>query len=193
MPEAKSYYELTDEFQKFTFPKPGFLDGVKSREKPVLKCKKLTFQYEGASKPQLLNVTLKASMSARIAVLGPNGAGKSTLIKLLTGEMKPTSGEVEKHPNLRIAYIAQHAFHHLESFLTATPVQYIRARYEQGEDAEEAEKVCVTSECNACAPTHQLVKLLRQFSKSHGGCCIRSDCLDALIILQFLTFLLKLL
>jgi len=50
---------------------------VKSREKPVLKCKKLTFQYEGASKPQLINVSLKASMSARIAVLGPNGAGEA--------------------------------------------------------------------------------------------------------------------
>jgi elongation factor 3 len=28
-PEAKAYYELTDEFVKFTFPVPGPLDGVK--------------------------------------------------------------------------------------------------------------------------------------------------------------------
>lgn len=74
-PEARSYYELTDNNLKFTFPKPGFLDGVKSREKPVLKCKKLTFQYPGTSKPQLSLVSLKASMSARVAVRGPNGAG----------------------------------------------------------------------------------------------------------------------
>lgn len=48
---------------------------------------------------------------------GPNGAGKSTLIKVLTGEVEPTSGTVWKHPNLRIAYVAQHAFHHLEKHL----------------------------------------------------------------------------
>jgi ATP-binding cassette, subfamily B, bacterial len=57
-------------------------DKHRSREKPVLKCKKVTFQYEGAPKPQLVDVSLKANMSARIAVLGPNGAGKSTLIKV---------------------------------------------------------------------------------------------------------------
>ena len=43
-----------------------------------------------------------------------NGAGKSTLIKLLTGEMQPQAGAVWKHPNTRVAYVAQHAFHHLE-------------------------------------------------------------------------------
>jgi ATPase subunit of ABC transporter with duplicated ATPase domains len=107
----------------------------------VLKCKKVTFQYPGATSPTLVKVTLKASLAARVAVLGPNGAGKSTLIKILTGEMKPTAGDVERHPNLRIAYIAQHAFHHLEAHTTETPVQYIIRRYERGEDEEEAEKV----------------------------------------------------
>lgn len=34
-------------------------------------------------------------------------AGKSTLIKLLTGETLPDTGKVDKHPNLRVAYIAQ--------------------------------------------------------------------------------------
>lgn len=49
-----------------------------------MKCKKVTFQYEGAPKPQLTDVSIKANMAARIAVLGPNGAGKSTLIKVRT-------------------------------------------------------------------------------------------------------------
>jgi ATPase subunit of ABC transporter with duplicated ATPase domains len=47
-----------------------------------------------------------------------NGAGKSTLIKLLTGEMQPQEGAVWKHPNTRLAYVAQHAFHHLEKVRT---------------------------------------------------------------------------
>ncbi len=46
-----------------------------------------------------------------------NGAGKSTLIKMLTGETQPNEGSVWKHPNTRVAYVAQHAFHHLEQVL----------------------------------------------------------------------------
>ena len=49
-----------------------------------------------------------------VGVVQANWAGKSTLIKLLTGEMQPQEGAVWKHPNTRLAYVAQHAFHHLE-------------------------------------------------------------------------------
>lgn len=49
-----------------------------------------------------------------MAVLGPNGAGKSTMIKVLTGELEPNFGTVWRHPNMRVAYVAQHAFHHIE-------------------------------------------------------------------------------
>lgn len=36
------------------------------------------------------------------------------MVKLLTGELLPNDGTVWKHPNMRVAYVAQHAFHHLE-------------------------------------------------------------------------------
>merc|ERR1712078_678829 len=57
-------------------------------------------------------------------------------IKLLTGELIPTKGEVERHPNLRMAYVAQHAFQHLEKHLTQTPVQYILERFAGSDDKE---------------------------------------------------------
>lgn len=65
------------------------------------------------------------------------------MIKLLTGELKPDegSGEVWKHPNARVAYVAQHAFHHIEQHLDKTPNEYIRWRYEHGKDKEALEKV----------------------------------------------------
>ena len=50
----------------------------------------------------------------RVAVVGPNGAGKSTLIKLLVGELDVKRGKVWRHHNLRVAYVAQHSFDHLE-------------------------------------------------------------------------------
>ena len=60
---------------------------------------------------------------------------------MLTGELEPTSGAVWKHPNMRIAYVAQHAFHHIEQHLEKTPNEYIRWRYAIGEDRENLTKV----------------------------------------------------
>ena len=67
------------------------------------------------------NVTLQCALNTRVAVVGANGAGKSTMVKLLTGELLPDEGTVWKHPNMRVAYVAQHAFHHLEQVNTDRP------------------------------------------------------------------------
>jgi len=103
----------------------------------------ITFTYPGAPKAQLNNVTVQISLSSRIACVGENGAGKSTMIKLLTGELEPDagSGDVWKHPNARVGYIAQHAFHHIEKHLDQTANDYIRWRYANGGDREEQVKV----------------------------------------------------
>jgi len=74
-------------------------------------------------------------------IVGENGAGKSTMIKVLTGEVVPQTGDVWKHPNARVAYVAQHAFHHIESHLNKTANEYIRWRYSNGEDKESLVKV----------------------------------------------------
>lgn len=136
VPSAKSYYELGASEQEFTFPEPGFLEGVKTKQKSIIKVNNMAFQYPGTAKPQLSNITFQCSLSSRIAVIGPNGAGKSTLIKVLTGELIPGSGDVWTHPNLRIAYVAQSAFVHLNNHVDSTPSEYIQWRYQTGEDRE---------------------------------------------------------
>ena len=109
-PAAKSYYTLSAATLSFTFPPPGSLMGVRSNTRAILKATHCTFTYPGAKQPSLKDASCAVSLSSRVGVVGPNGAGKSTLIKLLTGETLPDSGAIVKHPNLRIAYIAQHAF-----------------------------------------------------------------------------------
>jgi len=79
-------------------------------------------------------------MASRVAVIGVNGAGKSTMIKMLIGEVEPNEGEgkglIVRHPNMRLAYVAQHAFHHIESHLEKTPVNYLEWRFSGGMDRE---------------------------------------------------------
>ncbi|KAF8968249.1 P-loop containing nucleoside triphosphate hydrolase protein [Flammula alnicola] len=142
VPEAKSYYTLeAAEDYKFKLPDPPLLEGVKTKEKSLLKMRKVGFQYPTSTVQQLYDITLQVSLSSRVAVLGPNGSGKSTLVKLLIGDMEPNrGGETWKHPNLVIGYVAQHAFHHIDHHLDKTPLEYMLWRYQTGEDLEEMQK-----------------------------------------------------
>ena len=99
------------------------------------------FKYPKSDKNTITDVSIYCTLSSRVVVHGANGAGKSTMIKVLTGETEATEGTCWKHPNLRIAYVAQHAFHHLEQHLDKTPNQYIQWRYASGEDREALLKV----------------------------------------------------
>jgi len=141
-PAARSYFSLTESKMKFKFPVPGPIEGVKSKGKALMKMSNCTFTYPVNTKPTLFNISIQVSLSSRVACIGENGAGKSTMIKLLVGEIVPQEGDVWKHPNARVAYVAQHAFHHIESHLTKTPNEYIRWRFANGgEDKESLVKV----------------------------------------------------
>merc|ERR1712019_156082 len=143
VPEAKAFFELkSSDKYKFKFPEPGNLEGITSKGKHIMKMSDISFTYPTAEKPQLQNISVRVSLSSRVACVGANGAGKSTMIKLLTGELVPDegSGEVWKHPNCRVAYVAQHAFVHIENHLEKTPNEYIRWRYQYGVDKEALKK-----------------------------------------------------
>lgn len=136
VPSARSYFELGASEMEFKFPEPGFLEGVKTKAKAIVRVSKMSFQYPGTPKPQISDITFQVSLGSRIAVIGPNGAGKSTLVNVLTGELIPTTGEVYQHENIRIAYIKQHAFAHIDNHLDKTPSEYIQWRFQTGEDRE---------------------------------------------------------
>ena len=138
-PEARYYYELESSTLTFKFPTPDRLDGINSTTRSVMKMDNITYTYPGAQKPQIEDVSVKICLGSRVAICGANGAGKSTLIKLLVKETEADegSGEVWKHHNLRLAYVAQHSFHHIEQHLDETPVDYMKWRFSGGVDKED--------------------------------------------------------
>merc|ERR1712127_867067 len=50
-----------------------------------------------------------------------------------------TKGTIWKAPGLRMAYVAQHAFHHLEKHMQSTPTSYIMWRFAVNDDKESIE------------------------------------------------------
>jgi ATP-binding cassette ChvD family protein len=46
-----------------------------------------------------------------VGVIGPNGAGKSTLFKIITGQEKPDSGEIDIGPTVHLGYVDQSRDH----------------------------------------------------------------------------------
>jgi len=137
-PEKAAYFELSDKNESWTFPTPGSLEGVKSRGRTILKMTDVNFAYPGRDNV-VEKISLTVCMASRVAVVGANGAGKSTAIKLLIGELKPATGSMWRHQNMRLAYVAQHAFHHLELHMDKTPVEYILWRFAGADDRESLE------------------------------------------------------
>lgn len=60
----------------------------------ILETKSLTKGFRGQQTPALDQVSLRIPEGCVYGLLGPNGAGKSTLLKIITGMMRPDSGEV---------------------------------------------------------------------------------------------------
>ncbi|MEK3934541.1 ABC-F family ATP-binding cassette domain-containing protein [Sporosarcina sp. FSL W7-1349] len=69
----------------------------------------------------------------RIAVVGPNGAGKSTLLNLISSEIEPDSGLIEKGSTVKIAHFRQHIPVMEES---KRIIEYIRDTSNDIEDAD---------------------------------------------------------
>ncbi|MEM1368065.1 MAG: ATP-binding cassette domain-containing protein, partial [Cyanobacteria bacterium P01_H01_bin.15] len=55
----------------------------------------------------LRDVTWEVKPGDRIALVGVNGAGKTTQMKIVMGEIEPTSGDVIRPSSLKIAYLNQ--------------------------------------------------------------------------------------
>jgi ATP-binding cassette ChvD family protein len=53
------------------------------------------------------NLSMRVPKGAIVGIIGPNGAGKSTFFKLLTGQEKPDSGEIQIGDTVQMAYVDQ--------------------------------------------------------------------------------------
>ena len=76
------------------------------------------------------DVNIKFTPGNCYGLIGANGAGKSTFLKILTGELEPTSGEVIITPGERLSFLKQDHFQHDEYTVLDTVIMGNQRLYE---------------------------------------------------------------
>ncbi|KAB1201147.1 ABC transporter F family member 3 [Morella rubra] len=100
---------------KFEFPTPDDRPGP-----PIISFSDASFGYPGG--PILFhNLNFGIDLDSRVAMVGPNGIGKSTILKLIAGELQPSSGTVFRSAKVRIAVFSQHHVDGLDLLIKLDP------------------------------------------------------------------------
>ena len=102
--------------RRFSFPTPEELSP------PILRIENGIAGY--AETTVLSRLDLRIDQDDRVALLGQNGQGKSTLAKLISGRLKPLTGQLVQSSKLRIGYFAQHQVDEL--YVDETPIDHVR-------------------------------------------------------------------
>jgi ABC-type Mn2+/Zn2+ transport system ATPase subunit len=137
---------------KFNFPVPQPLpcpEGMDQKEVSLIKVENVRFSYDvAAGLPFIFDnpISYEIKVGTRVGIMGPNGAGKSTFLKLITGKLEPTEGNIITNPEYKLAYFGQHSTKELT--LTMTPFEFMCQSFpnaNQGELKQHLEKTSISS------------------------------------------------
>ena len=87
----------------------------------VVRCDEISMRF--GDNVLFENLNVRVPIGERFGLTGPNGTGKTTLLRILLGELAPTSGEFALDPRVTVGYYAQE---HVTLELDRTIVEQIR-------------------------------------------------------------------
>jgi ATPase subunit of ABC transporter with duplicated ATPase domains len=131
----------------------------------VLSAANLTIQF--GAKPLFENVSVKFGNGHRYGLIGANGCGKSTLMKILSGDLKPTAGNVSLGPNERLGKLRQDQFAFEEMTVINTVVMGHEALWQVKEERDRLYSLPEMSEAEGM----QVAELEVQFAELDGYTC----------------------
>jgi ATPase subunit of ABC transporter with duplicated ATPase domains len=80
---------------------------AKKLYRSAVSVEKVSFTYPRAETAVLSKISFNVEAGERIAIIGPNGIGKTTLMRLLAGELAPSSGHITWVENAQRGYMPQ--------------------------------------------------------------------------------------
>ena len=131
----------------------------------MLSAANLTIQF--GAKPLFENVSVKFGNGHRYGLIGANGCGKSTLMKILSGDLKPTAGNVSLGPNERLGKLRQDQFAFEEMTVINTVIMGHEALWQVKEERDRLYSLPDMSEAEGM----QEAELEVQFAELDGYTC----------------------
>lgn len=129
MLEKMDFVPAVVEDPTFTFK----IESPDIEKPPYIQAVDICFSYvKGKTIFSKLNFNLDAD--SRIALVGKNGSGKSTFLKVLSGELEPSEGTINRNSKIRVAKFNQHNVDHLN--LQQTPLEHMLTRFPNAEKQE---------------------------------------------------------
>lgn len=117
-----------------------------SQTEPIIELKDITVKFKmsgGNYYVGLESINLRMNSGKVIAILGPSGAGKSTLLRIITGLLKPTSGEIyyKGKPQIGVNENMAMVFQNFALFPWKTVSENIELGIKKDTDPEERKKM----------------------------------------------------
>ncbi len=116
---------------------------------PILEARSITKRFGGLTANEDVSLKLEGGAGQVVSVIGPNGAGKSTFFKMLSGFLKPSSGQVLLHgqeitgmPPHRIAKLGLvRTFQETTIFPDLTAMEHVSLAHQLHREASDLEVV----------------------------------------------------
>lgn len=103
-----AFHELSERASQAYSTKQISLDGVGEASRlgsKIINCKNVNYFWEGGC--LLRDFSYNFQRYDKVGIVGRNGVGKSTFLDLLTGDLQPSSGIIERGESLVIGYYRQ--------------------------------------------------------------------------------------
>lgn len=103
-----AFHALADRAAQVYTARQVSLDGVESGSRlgtKIIDCHSV--DYDCSGRKLLKGFDYKFQRFERVGIVGRNGIGKTTFLKLITGELMPSAGVIERGESLKIGYYRQ--------------------------------------------------------------------------------------
>ena len=107
----------------------------KENQEAMIATQNVSLSYSG--KPLFKNVNIKFTAGNCYGIIGANGTGKSTFLKVLSGELEQTTGDVVITPGERMAVLKQNHFEFDEYEVLTTVIMGHKRLYEIMKEKDE--------------------------------------------------------
>jgi ATP-binding cassette subfamily F protein 2 len=134
--QAKSKQKIIDKMEAAGLIEPVIqprplrfnFEDIRKLPPPIIAFSDVAFSYSGEKKDFLYQgLNFGVDMDSRVAIVGQNGTGKSTLLNLITGQLQPVEGSVQRHAGLKLGKYSQHSADQLP--YNKCPIEYMESRY----------------------------------------------------------------